>query len=94
MASRMLRSVLLGAAILSLCGPAVAQDADEEPDPVILGIALADAVMTLPGGLAASEVHGRPVSAKFEMPGGDPRLSDASIQAFRPMPLAHRRMKT
>jgi hypothetical protein len=75
MALRMLRSILLGAAILSLCGPAVAQDADEEPDPVILGVALADAVVTLPRGLAASEVHGRPVSAKFEMPDGDLRLS-------------------
>jgi hypothetical protein len=75
MASRMLWSVLLVAAMLSLCGPAVAQDADEEPDPVILGIALADAIMTLPKGLAASEVHGRPVSAKFEMPDGELRLS-------------------
>jgi hypothetical protein len=33
MASRMLRSVLLAAAMLSLCGPAVAQDADDESDP-------------------------------------------------------------
>ena len=71
----MLRSFLLGAAMLSLCWPAVAQDADEEPDPVILGIALADGIMTLPKGLAASEVHGRPVSAKFEMPDGELRLS-------------------
>jgi DNA-binding beta-propeller fold protein YncE len=31
--------------------------------------------MTLPRGLAASQVHGRPVSAKFEMPDGDLWLS-------------------
>jgi hypothetical protein len=54
MASRMLRSVLLGAASLSLCGPAVAQDADEEPDPIILGIALADTRPDPPRGPVAA----------------------------------------
>jgi hypothetical protein len=53
----------------------VAQDADEEPDPVILGIALTDAPMTPPKGLAVSEAHAKPVSAKFENADGDVRLS-------------------
>jgi len=65
----------MGATVLWLCGPVLAEDADEEPDPVILGIALADAPMTLQKGLAASEPHGRPISAKFESAGGDVRLS-------------------
>ena len=75
MASRLLRSVLMGATVFILCGPVVAEAADEEPDPVILGIALADAPMTLQKGLAASEPHGKPISAKFEFADGDFRLS-------------------
>jgi hypothetical protein len=63
-ALRLLRSVLIGA-VLCLCGPVLAED--EEPDPVILGIALSDAPMTLQKGLAASEAHGNPISAKFEV---------------------------
>jgi hypothetical protein len=75
MAARLLRPVLLGAAVLWLCGPVLAEDADEQPDPVILGIALSDAPMTLQQGLVASEPHGRPISAKFENANGDVQLS-------------------
>jgi hypothetical protein len=71
--SRILRSVLMGATVLCLCGPVLADD--EEPDPVILGVALSDAPMTLQKGLAASEPHGKPISAKFESADGDIRLS-------------------
>jgi len=65
----------MGSIILCLCGPVLAQDADEEPDPVILGIALDDAPMILAKGLAASEPHGKPISAKFENADGDVQLS-------------------
>ena len=75
MASRLLRPVLLGATVFILCDPVVAEIADEEPDPVILGIALADAPMTLQKGLAASEPHGKPISAKFEFSDGNVRVS-------------------
>lgn len=71
--SRLLRSVLIGAAVLCLCGPVLAED--EEPDPVILGIALSDAPMTLQKGLVASEAHGKPISAKFEVADKDVQLS-------------------
>jgi len=74
-ASRLLRSVLMGATVLCFCGPALALDADEEPDPAILGIVLADTPMSLQKGLAASEPHGKPISAKFENADGDVRLS-------------------
>ncbi len=73
MASRLLRSVLMGATVLCLCGPVLAED--EEPDPVILGIALTDAPMSLQKGLAASEPHGKPISAKFEVADKDVQLS-------------------
>ncbi|MEA2727757.1 MAG: hypothetical protein QOF70_2232 [Acetobacteraceae bacterium] len=66
MAAHLRRSVLIGSIISCLSGPVVAQDADDEPDPVILGIALADAPMSLAKGLAASEPSGKPISAKFE----------------------------
>ncbi len=73
MVSRLLRSALIGATVLCLCGPARADD--EEPDPVILGIALTDASTTLQKGLAASEPHGKPISAKFEVADKDVQLS-------------------
>jgi hypothetical protein len=73
MASRLLRSVLIGATVLCLYGPVLADD--EEPDPVILGIALSDTSMTLQKGLAASEPHGKPISAKFEVADKDVELS-------------------
>lgn len=73
MVSRLLRSALIGATILCLCGPARADD--EEPDPVILGIALTDAPMSLQKGLAASESHGKPISAKFEVADKNVQLS-------------------
>jgi hypothetical protein len=73
MVSRLLRSVLIGATILCHYGPVLADD--EEPDPVILGIALTDAPMTLQKGLAASEPHGKPISAKFEFADGKLQLS-------------------
>jgi hypothetical protein len=73
MTSRLLRSVLMGATVLCLCGPVLADD--EEADPVVLGIALTDAPMTLQKGLAASEPKGKPISAKFEFSKGDVQLS-------------------
>jgi hypothetical protein len=73
MVSRLLRSVLIGATVLCLSCPVLADD--EEPDPVILGIALTDAPMTLQKGLAASEPHGKPISAKFEIADKDVQLS-------------------
>jgi len=73
MVSRLLRSALTAAAVLCLCGPGRADD--EEPDPVILGIALSDAPMTLQKGLAASEPHGKPISAGFEVADKDVQLS-------------------
>jgi hypothetical protein len=73
MTSRLLRSVLMGATVLCLCGPVLADD--EEADPVVLGIALTDAPMTLQKGLAASEPKGKPISAKFEFSKGDLQLS-------------------
>jgi hypothetical protein len=75
MASRLLRPVLMVATVFFLCGPVLAEDADEEPDPVILGIALTDASMTLQKGLVASEPHGKPISAKFEFADGNLQLS-------------------
>jgi hypothetical protein len=75
MAAHLRRSVLIGSIISCLSGPVVAQDADDEPDPVILGIALADAPMSLAKGLAASEPSGKPISAKFENTDGDVQLS-------------------
>jgi hypothetical protein len=75
MAARLLRSVLIGATVLLLCSPVLAEDADEEPDPVILGIVLAEAPMTLEKGMAASEPHGKPISAKFENADGGVQLS-------------------
>jgi len=73
MASRLVRSVLMGATVLCFCGPVLAEE--EELDPVILGITLTDAPMTLQKGMAASESHGKPISAKFENADGDVRLS-------------------
>jgi hypothetical protein len=73
MASRLLRSVLVWTTVLCLSAPVLAED--EEPDPVILGIALSDAPMTLQKGLAASEAHGKPISAKFEVADKDVQLS-------------------
>lgn len=73
MASRVIRSVLMGATILYLCGPVLAEDA--ELDPGILGITLTAAPLTLQKGLAASESHGKPISAKFENAKGEVRLS-------------------
>jgi hypothetical protein len=81
MASRFLRPVLIGASILLLYSPVLAEDADEEPDPVILGIVLVDAPMTLEKGMAASEPHGKPISAKFENADGDVRLSVYTVTA-------------
>jgi hypothetical protein len=71
--SSLLPSVLLGAAVLCICAPVLADD--EEPDPVILGIALTDAPMTLQEGRAVSEPHGKPISAKFKFSKGDVQLS-------------------
>jgi hypothetical protein len=62
-------------AILAHPGLALSHDRDEAPDPVIFGIALANATATLQEGLAAGEHQGRPVSARFEMPGGELQLS-------------------
>jgi hypothetical protein len=81
MASCLRRSVLIGAAVLWLCGPVRAEDADEEPDPVILGIMLADAALTLAQGLAATALQGKPLSAKFENADGDIQLSVYSATA-------------
>lgn len=81
MASCLRRWVLIGAAVLWLCGPVRAEDADEEPDPVILGIMLADAALTLAQGLAATALQGKPLSAKFENADGDIQLSVYSATA-------------
>ena len=62
-------------AYLTYAGFAVARDRDEEPDPVIFRIALADSTVTLQAGMAASAHQGRPVSARFEMPDGDLQLA-------------------
>ena len=75
MPSHTLRSVLAAAMFLGFSGLAWAQDQDEEPDPVILRIAIADAATTLQKGLAAGERQGKPISAKFEMPDGDLQVS-------------------
>jgi hypothetical protein len=75
MAVHLRRSVLIGSIISCLSGPVVAQDEDDEPDLVILGIALADAPMSLAKGLEASEPSGKPISAKFENADGDVQLS-------------------
>jgi hypothetical protein len=75
LASRFHQLMLIGATALCLCGPVFAEDEDEEADPVILGIVLADAPMTLQKGMAASEPHGEPISAKYENADGDARLS-------------------
>jgi hypothetical protein len=64
----------LVATYLSSSGLAVARDRDEEPDPVIFRIALADSTVTLQAGMAAGAHQGRPVSARFEMPDGDLQL--------------------
>lgn len=65
------------AAIMILCVPglAIAQDGDDEPDPVVLRMVLADAATTLQSGIAASERQGMPISAKFNMSAGDIHLS-------------------
>jgi len=65
----------LAVAYLTYAGLAVARDRDEEPDPVIFRIALADSPVTLQAGMAAGAHQGRPVSARFEMPDGDLQLA-------------------
>jgi hypothetical protein len=79
MASRLVRSVLTGASVLCLCGPVLAEE--EELDPVILDITLTDASTTPQKGMAASESHGKAISAKFENADGDVRLSVYNAKA-------------
>jgi hypothetical protein len=84
------RSALIGAAVLWLCGPVRAEDADEEPEPVILGIMLADAPLTLVQGLAETEKalaehpQSRAVSVIPELRDGQPR---ATVKLLRPTDL-------
>jgi hypothetical protein len=75
MALRTLTMFVVASMIVGFSGFVLAQDQDDEPDPVILRIALADPPTTLQRGMAVSEQHGKPVSAKFEMPSGDLQLS-------------------
>ncbi|HSU04153.1 MAG TPA: hypothetical protein VLI93_01150 [Acetobacteraceae bacterium] len=51
------------------------QDGDDEPDPVILRMVLADTATTLQKGITAGELQGTPVSARFNMSAGDIHLS-------------------
>jgi hypothetical protein len=75
MALRTLTMFVVASMIVGFSGFVLAQDQDDESDPVILRIALADAPTTLQRGMAVSEQHGKPISAKFEMPSGDLQLS-------------------
>ena len=67
--------MIIVAFLVGSSGLALAQDGDDEPDPVILRMVLADAPTTLQKGIEASERRGIPISAKFAMSAGDIRLS-------------------
>lgn len=71
------RCVLAATAIPCLPWCAIAEDDDEDdqPDPVVLGIALATAPVTLEEALHSAGQRGTPISAKFDMRDGDLRLS-------------------
>ena len=75
MVVRTLWPALLALSLMGLPGLALAQDGDEQPDPVVLAIALSDAHTTLEKAIVASEPYGKPVSARFDMPSGDLQLS-------------------
>jgi hypothetical protein len=75
MVARTLWPALLALSLMGLPGLALAQDGDEQPDPVVLAIALSDAHTTLEKAIVASEPYGTPVSARFDMSSGDLQLS-------------------
>lgn len=81
MVSRALRSIIVATIIVGFAGVSIAEDKEDEPDPTILRIALADAATTLQKGMTASEPHGMPISAKFEMSSGDMQLSVYTAKA-------------
>lgn len=71
----MTRRGVLAAIIACVPGYALAEDEDDQPDPMVLGIALAEAPVTLEAALRSVALRGIPISAKFGMPDGDLRLS-------------------
>ena len=74
--SKLRASSIIAAFLVGLSGLALAQDGDDEPDPAILRLVLADdAPTTLQVAIAASERQGIPISAKFAMSDSDIHLS-------------------
>lgn len=64
------RVILLSFAFVMLSEFAFGQDDEEQPDPVILSIAVSDAKITLGQAVRTAQSFGRPISAKFGFPNG------------------------